>query len=221
MWSFRFRLVWFVSGFRLLTPLEVINYPSPPVTVLLSMSLCLLAQRNPHHEGWSNSRTHPPCEVGFVCGCYSPVCNNACKTVFSVRFALCVAATFPSRVLFSNACKTLLLMVGLAKLCAFDGGVSKTIGSLMEHPVNTLNSSETFMSLKCPYLNTMSFGYNQLVGGECCKHMTQFADADPEYNLLESKSQHNFIVCPRAQDPLFSAFISVLESDGSTCRGLV
>ena len=32
VWSFRFRYVWFVSGSRLLAPLELINCPSPPIT---------------------------------------------------------------------------------------------------------------------------------------------------------------------------------------------
>ena len=44
-----------------------------------------------------------------------------------VGSAMYVAATLHSGVLLDTVCKTMLFMVGLAKPCAFDGRVSKTI----------------------------------------------------------------------------------------------
>ena len=44
-----------------------------------------------------------------------------------VGLALYVAATLHSGMWLDTVCKTMLLMVGLAKPCAFDGRVSKTI----------------------------------------------------------------------------------------------
>ena len=46
---------------------------------------------------------------------------------FLVGLALYVAATLHRGMWLNTVCKTMLFMVGLAKPCAFDGRVSKTI----------------------------------------------------------------------------------------------